>query len=49
MNVPQFSAGSRGPPGTYSVAAWHEGDTRDNRSVTIPSQGGPVDLDCDIP
>ena len=37
------------PPGTYSVAAWHEGDTRDNRSVTIPSQGGPVDLDFDIP
>ena len=37
------------PPGTYSVAAWHEGDTRDTRSVTIPAQGGPVDLDFDIP
>ena len=37
------------PPGTYSVAAWHEGDTRDTRNVTIPSQGGPVDLDFDIP
>jgi len=37
------------PPGTYSVAAWHEGDTRDTRSVTIPPQGGPVDLDFDIP
>ena len=37
------------PPGTYSVAAWHEGDTRDRRSVTIPPQGGPVDLDFDIP
>jgi len=37
------------PPGTYSVAAWHEGDTRDSRSVTIPPQGGPVDLDFDIP
>jgi plastocyanin len=36
------------PPGTYSVAAWHEGDTRETRSVTIPSQGGPVDLDFDI-
>jgi plastocyanin len=36
------------PPGTYSVAAWHEGDTRDTRSVTIPAQGGPVDLDFDI-
>lgn len=33
------------PPGTYSVAAWHEGDTRDSRTVTIPPQGGPVDLD----
>jgi plastocyanin len=37
------------PPGTYSVAAWHEGDTRDTRSVTIPAQGGPVELDFDIP
>ena len=37
------------PPGTYSVAAWHEGDTRDTRAVTIPAQGGPVDLDFDIP
>ena len=37
------------PPGTYSVAAWHEGDTRDTRNVTIPAQGGPVDLDFDIP
>jgi plastocyanin len=36
------------PPGTYSVAAWHEGDTRDTRTVTIPAQGGPVDLDFDI-
>ncbi len=37
------------PVGTYSVAAWHEGETRDTRSVTIPAQGGPVDLDFDIP
>ena len=37
------------PPGTYAVDAWYEGDTRDTRSVTIPSQGGPVDLDFDIP
>jgi plastocyanin len=36
------------PPGTYSVAAWHEGEARDSRSVTIPPQGGPVDLDFDI-
>jgi hypothetical protein len=33
------------PAGTYTVAAWHEGATRDTRSVTIPPQGGPVDLD----
>ena len=37
------------PPGTYSVAAWHEGETRASRSVTIPPQGGPVDLDFDLP
>ncbi len=37
------------PPGTYSVAAWYEGNTRATRSVTIPPQGGPVDLDFDIP
>jgi plastocyanin len=33
------------PPGTYMVSAWHEGSTRDTRTVTIPPQGGPVDLD----
>jgi plastocyanin len=33
------------PPGTYTVAAWHEGATRDERMVTIPAQGGPIDLD----
>jgi plastocyanin len=33
------------PPGTYSVAAWHEGSTRDTRTITVPPQGGPVDLD----
>ena len=33
------------PPGTYSVSAWHEGDKRDTRTVTIPPQGGDVDLD----
>jgi hypothetical protein len=37
------------PPGTYSVAAWYEGSTRTSRSVTIPQQGGPVDLDFDVP
>jgi len=33
------------PAGTYSVSAWYEGSTRDTRSVTIPPQGGPIDLD----
>ena len=33
------------PPGTYTVLAWHEGETRDSRTVTIPPQGGDVDLD----
>ena len=33
------------PPGTYTVLAWHEGETRDTRTVTIPPQGGDVDLD----
>jgi plastocyanin len=33
------------PPGTYTVSAWYEGETRDSRSVTIPPQGGAVDLD----
>jgi plastocyanin len=37
------------PPGTYSVAAWYEGETRASRSVTIPPQGGQVDFDFDIP
>jgi hypothetical protein len=30
------------------VAAWYEGNTRESRSITIPPQGGPVDLDFDI-
>ena len=33
------------PPGTYTVSAWHEGETRDTRTVTVPPQGGDVDLD----
>ena len=37
------------PPGTYSVAAWYEGNTRASRAITIPAQGGPVDLDFDVP
>jgi plastocyanin len=37
------------PPGSYSVAAWYEGNTRASRMVTVPPQGGPVDLDFDVP
>jgi hypothetical protein len=33
------------PPGTYSVVAWHEGETRVGRTVTIPPEGGVVDVD----
>jgi plastocyanin len=33
------------PPGTYTVSAWHEGEVRETKTVTVPSQGGDVDLD----
>jgi plastocyanin len=33
------------PPGTYTVSAWHDGAARDTRTVTVPPQGGAVDLD----
>jgi len=36
------------PPGTYTVAAWHEGETRETKTVTIPAQGGDVDLDFNV-
>ena len=36
------------PPGTYSVAAWHEGATRETRTVTIP-ESGTVELDFVMP
>jgi plastocyanin len=36
------------PPGTYTVAAWHEGDTRETKTVTIPPHGGDVDLDFTV-
>jgi plastocyanin len=31
------------PPGTYTVAVWHEGEVRDTRTVTIPDSGGDVE------
>ena len=37
------------PPGTYTVSAWHEGDTRETKTVTVPPQGGDVDLDFVVP
>ena len=37
------------PPGTYTVAAWYEGEARETRTVSIPAQGGPADLDFVIP
>ena len=33
------------PAGTYTVSAWHEGETRETKTVTVPAQGGDVDLD----
>ena len=37
------------PPGSYTVSAWYDGAARATRTVTIPDQGGPVDLDFVIP
>ena len=36
------------PPGTYSVAAWLDGATRETRTVTIP-ESGSVELDFAVP
>jgi plastocyanin len=36
------------PPGTYNVAAWHDGATREMRAVTIP-ESGTVELDFVVP
>jgi plastocyanin len=33
------------PPGSYTVTVWHEGQTRDSRTVVIPAQGGLVEQD----
>jgi plastocyanin len=32
------------PPGTYTLAAWYEGEVRETRSVTIPENGGTHDV-----
>ncbi len=36
------------PPGTYTVVAWYEGETRAERPVTVPA-GGVVDLAFVVP
>jgi plastocyanin len=36
------------PPGTYTVSAWHEGEVRETKTVTVPAQGGDVDLDFTV-
>ena len=33
------------PPGSYTVTVWHEGQTRDSRTVVIPAQGSLVEQD----
>lgn len=33
------------PPGTYALVAWYEGVVRQTRTVTIPEDGGSVDMD----
>ena len=36
---------ARVPPGSYMVAVWSDGEEREARPVTIPPEGGPVELD----
>jgi len=31
------------PPGSYTLAVWHEGEVRETRTVTIPPSGGVVE------
>jgi len=31
------------PPGSYTLAVWHEGEVRETRSLTIPESGGAID------
>ena len=30
------------PPGTYTLAVWHEGEVRETRVVRVPEGGGEV-------
>jgi plastocyanin len=36
------------PPGTYTLAAWNDGEVRATRSVRVPENGGVVDLDLAV-
>ena len=36
-------------PVAINVVAWHEGQTRDSRSVVVPPQGGVVEHDFQVP
>jgi plastocyanin len=33
------------PPGTYTLAVWHEGEVRETRPVTVPDTGGTIEAD----
>jgi len=33
------------PPGKYTVIAWNDGAVRDSHAVTVPEQGGAIELD----
>jgi plastocyanin len=38
----------RVPPGTYTVTAWYEGVVQQSRTITVPDEGGTVDLDFSL-
>ncbi len=38
----------RVPPGTYTLTAWYEAIAQQSRTVTVPEQGGNVELDFSL-
>ena len=36
------------PPGTYNVVVWNEGQPRDVRRLTVPEQGGEVEMNVTL-
>jgi plastocyanin len=36
------------PPGTYNVVVWNEGQERDVRRVTVPEEGGEVEMNVTL-